>query len=265
VSKQITAEEADALRYAPQATLRSYATSETARALVEHLASSYSAPRRRGSALTQKLHAAVGAFVAPLLAAHDSEDDDTRGWVKLSTNKNAFIGQPVAYRSFYDNVRTPWIEHNLIDEQPGFPGKLAFGNPGPAVGRFARFRATEVLIAACAAHGVAPENVALHFDIDFVMPELVQFTSPSLPIPRSETAERLRAQMQKLNDFLRGHTLEPKRHDGFVRKFHLSALDKGGACTRSLRGKPRIIKSQIRMRDWRCSLTANQSWKHARR
>jgi hypothetical protein len=228
--RKTTHELAEELRYAPLANLRGRVKSPRSRALVHRLAEEYPRKPRDGGTNTKTytqsktrpaLELAIAAFVAELLAAQ--ADDQRAGWLRCSINKEQFTGKAVAYRQF-DNVRKAWIAAGLIETVIGYPGMLAFGNPGPGRGRMTRFRAKPKLLSIAAEHGIAPGNVYEHFHVEFEMPsELVQRTSPSMITPNTERTAKLRNMVAELNAFFSLFTLEHPtiRHLGWVRKFHL--------------------------------------------
>ncbi len=117
------------------------------------------------------------------------------------------------------------MDGRLVDTVKGYPGMLAFGNPGPSHGKMTRYKATPILLALCAELGVTPDNMNEHFRIEYEMPsELVQRTSPTLRTPDNPKVIKLRREVAELNEFFAKHTLTHPtiRHIGWVRKFHLS-------------------------------------------
>jgi hypothetical protein len=221
----------EGLEQAREANLLGYATSEAAKALVRELAERYSRPTK-GNAYKRKstmgpYERAVGAFLLGLLEARG--DDDAEGWMRLPVGQKEFPkGSPVTYRMF-KSVREAWKATALVEEVTGYPGMLAFGNPGPSHGRMTRFRATDTLIRFCVKRGITPENVGEHFHRHFVMPNvLIRFTAPAKRVPDTKEAVGLQQQVTAINTFLSRHNLSPKRHDGFVRLFHQQSFTKGG-------------------------------------
>jgi hypothetical protein len=163
---------------------------------------------------------AVGAFIADLLAA--VERDRSEGWLMCSHNKGDYSGQYVTWRMF-DGVRTAWLEAGLIEHKPGYPGRLAFGNPGPTSGKLTRYRATTRLLEIAAEHGITPANVLENFKFEFVMPsELIRLTKPSMPTPDTPRVAKLRRDVAELNAFFAKHTLAHPtiKHLGWIRMFH---------------------------------------------
>ncbi|MGM4919555.1 hypothetical protein [Tardiphaga sp. 813_E8_N1_3] len=227
---ELTSGDKDELNNAPQASLSGRAETDAAQALVTHLADKY--PRHTGEAKTAKgypqikrksgFETAIAAFLAELLQAYG--DDIRGGWIRCSLKKAEFTGKPVTQRQF-QNVRDTWLAAGLVETVKGYPGKLAFGNPGPSHGRMTRYKATVRLIDLCACHGVTPDNVTAHFHVDYQMPsELVQLTSPFEPTPKNAKANKLREEVAELNAFIAQHPISHPtiRHIGWVRKFHLS-------------------------------------------
>jgi hypothetical protein len=149
----------------------------------------------------------------------------------------------------------------LLEENTGYPGILAFGNPGPMVGRMSRFRATPKMLEICARHGITLDNADEHFAVEFDMPsELVRITSPSLPTRDTPTVQRMREEVASLNAFFAKHELQGARHVGWVRMFHEAQsngfnFDKGGR----LYSQPGIPKLnyQHMPRDSRIALKIN--------
>lgn len=125
----------------------------------------------------------------------------------------------------FNGVRTAWLEAGLIEHKAGYPGMLAFGNPGPKSGKLTRYRATPQLLTLCAEHGITPEDVTEHFQFEYEMPaELVQLTSPFRRTPTTPRTGKLRSEVAELNEFFAKHTLTHPtiKHLGWVRKFHLA-------------------------------------------
>lgn len=222
-------EEREALNKAPLATLRATPATPKAFTLMGDLAKHYPRPQAaKGKAYARHKTLvdyanAVGAFIADLLAAA-SESNRNEGWLRCSHNKSDYTGQYVSW-SMFNSVRTAWLEVGLIDHKAGYPGMLAYGNPGPKSGKLTRYRATPLLLSFCAEHGITPANVTEHFQFEYEMPrELVQLTSPFKPTPNSPRVEKLRAEVGELNEFFSKHTLTHPtiRHIGWVRKFHLA-------------------------------------------
>ena len=125
----------------------------------------------------------------------------------------------------FDDVRKSWTEAGLVLFKKGYPGMLRFGRPGPSHGKLTRYKATPSLLKIVPAHGISPDNVHGHFEIEFEMPsELVQLTSPSRRTPYTARTEMLRSEVAELNGFFAKHTLAHPtiKHVGWVRKFHLA-------------------------------------------
>ena len=123
----------------------------------------------------------------------------------------------------FNGVRTAWLEAGLIEHKPGYPGMLAFGNPGPMSGKLTRYRATPRLLEIAAGHGITPANVLEHFRLEFVMPsELIRLTKPSKPTPNTPKVAKLRSDVAELNAFFAKQTLTPStiKHLGWIRMFH---------------------------------------------
>src|SRR6266478_1827881 len=97
---------------------------------------------------------------------------------------------------YANGVRTAWLEAGLIEHKAGYPGMLAFGNPGPKSGKLTRYRATPQLLTLCAEHGITPEDVTEHFQFEYEMPtELVQLTSPFRRTPTTPRTGKLRSEV----------------------------------------------------------------------
>jgi hypothetical protein len=123
----------------------------------------------------------------------------------------------------FNGVRTAWLEAGLIEHKPGYPGMLAFGNPGPTSGKLTRYRATPRLLEIAAGHGITPANVLEHFRFEFEMPsELVWLTQPSVRTPDTPKVAKLRSDVAELNAFFSKQTLTPStiKHLGWIRMFH---------------------------------------------
>ena len=198
---------------------------------MSHLANAY--PRTTKNAtrsnrprkLEPQLHAAIGAFLADLLAAQGNEEGG--GWLRLSLAKNAFKKPSLVSYRMFAGVRTSWKAARLIEEHAGYPGKLGFGNPGPVFGSMTRFRATPKLLKLSGDHGILVVDLQDHFFIEFEMPsELVQLTSPAGSTRNTAEAKTLRSEIAELNAHFATHKLDGARHIGWVRKFHGVSSDK---------------------------------------
>ena len=137
-------EEREALGYAPLATLRATPATAQAAALMRDLAERYPRPQAaKGKTYARRKTLvgyanAGGAFIADLLAAAAKKRSE--GWLRCSHNKSDYTDQYVKWTTF-DGVRKAWLEAGLIEHKPGYPGMLAFGNPGPIAGKLTRYRA----------------------------------------------------------------------------------------------------------------------------
>jgi hypothetical protein len=216
------------LNNAPLASLNAAPASSQAFTLMSDLAKRYPRPQgAKGKAYARNRTLvdyanAGGAFVADLLAAA-AQRNRSEGWLRCSHNKSDYTGQYVSWAMF-NGVRSAWLEAGLIEHKQGYPGMLAFGNPGPRSGKLTRYRATPQLFALCAEHGVTAENVTQRFRFEYKMPgELVQLTSPNMRTPTNSRTEKLREEVAELNEFFAQHTLSLPtiKHIGWVRKFHL--------------------------------------------
>ena len=219
-------EQREALNNAPLATLRATPGTRQAFMLMGDLAKRYPRPQAaKGKAYARRKTLvdyanAVGAFIADLLSA--VERDRSEGWLMCSHDKGDYTGQYVTWRMF-DGVRTAWLEAGLIEHKPGYPRKLAFGNPGPTSGKLTRYRATPRLLEIAAEHGITPANVLENFRFEFVMPsELIRLTKPSMPTPDTPRVAKLRSDVAELNAFFAKQTLiHPTiKHLGWIRMFH---------------------------------------------
>jgi hypothetical protein len=256
-------DEREALGNAPLATLRATPAGPQAAALMRDLAQRYPRPQAakgkayaRGKTLVRYANAG-GAFIADLLIAAASKRSE--GWLRCSHNKSDYTGKYVTWPMF-DGVRKAWLEAGLIEHKPGYPGMLAFGNPGPTLGKLTRYRATPRLLEIAAAHGITPANVGEHFRFEFEMPsELIRLTQPSVRTPDTPKVAKLRSDVAELNTFFAKHTLTPLtiKHLGWVRMFHgytehyrwnkggrLYSQPQGPACYQN---QPEAIRSQMRI------------------
>jgi len=208
------------------ATLRAQPATAQAAALMRDLAERYSRPQAakgkayaRGKTLVRYANAG-GAFIADLLVA--AANKRSEGWLQCSHRKTDYTGKYVKWATF-DGVRKAWLEAGLIEHKPGYPGALAFGNPGPTSGKLTRYRATPRLLEIAAEHGITPANVLEHFRLEFEMPsELIRLTQPAKPTPDTPKVAKLRSDVAELNTFFAKHTLTPPtiKHLGWVRMFH---------------------------------------------
>jgi hypothetical protein len=253
---------ADELYLAPRANLKGQASTDVAAALVDFLDGAY--PRASGAkqkssylpgSLGVRRRQGIAALLSELLVAAAVESG--AGWLMVSLNKNHFKRPaPVSWRTF-DGIRVAWVGAGLLEENTGYPGSLAFGSPGPAVGRMSRFRATPRLLEICGQHGISLDNADRHFEVMFEMPsELVQLTSPRLPTPDTVAVHKLQDEVATLNAFFAKRTLSGARHVGWVRMFHEAAegfnFDKGGRLY-SRPGIPKLNYQQM-PRDARAAL-----------
>ena len=219
-------DQCEALNNAPLATLRAEPATPQAAALMRDLATRYPRPQSaegkeyaRRKTLVGYANAG-GAFIADLLAA--VARNRSEGWLMCSHKKADYSGKYVTWAMF-DGVRKAWLEAGLLEHKPGYPGMLAFGNPGPTSGKLTRYRATPRLLEIAAGHGVTPANVLEHFRLEFVMPsELIRLTQPSKPTPNTQRVTKLRSDVAELNAFWAKQTLTPTtiKHLGWVRIFH---------------------------------------------
>ena len=219
-------EEREALGYAPLATLSAIPATAQAGELMADLATRYSRPQAaKGKAYGRgktfpRYARACGAFIADLLIA--AANKRSEGWLRCSHNKSDYTDQYVKWSTF-DGVRKAWLEAGLIEHKPGYPGALAFGNPGPTSGKLTRYRATPRLLEIAAEHGITPANVHEHFSIEFVMPsELIRLTKPFKATPNTPKVAKLRSDVAELNTFVAKQTLTPRtiKHLGWIRMFH---------------------------------------------
>jgi hypothetical protein len=219
-------EEREALGNAPLATLRATPAGPQAAALMRDLAERYPRPQAaKGKAYARRKTLvpyanAGGAFVADLLVAAASKRSE--GWLRCSHKKTDYSGKYVTWPMF-EGIHKAWLEAGLIEHKPGYPGALAFGNPGPTSGKLTRYRATPTLLGIAAEHGITPANVLEHFRLEFEMPsELIRLTKPSKPTPDTPKVAKLRSDVAELNAFFAKQTLTPLtiKHLGWIRMFH---------------------------------------------
>jgi hypothetical protein len=152
----------------PLATLRSSVVTTQGRALVEDLAERY--PRNSAVRVRHYMRiktktayeTATAAFLAELLSAHSS--DRRNQWLACSLDKNRFSGQAVSSRMF-DNVRKAWTKERLVQVKRHKSGRHPSDELAPS-DWLTRYRATPKLLAICAEHGITPDNVTDHFQID---------------------------------------------------------------------------------------------------
>ncbi len=193
---------ASELYLAPRANMKGRATSTEAAALVSFLDEAYPRPKEEGAKVayrgpkgTAARRQAIAALLAELLIAAIVEDGI--GWLMVSLHKDDYASpSPVSWRTF-DGIRKPWVAAGLLEENTGYPRALAFGSPGPMVGRISRFRATPKMLKICKSHGITVDNADQHFAVEFDMPsELVQITRPTFltpdTVPSSACAMRSR-------------------------------------------------------------------------
>jgi hypothetical protein len=229
------------LERAPRANHKGRAISADATNLVTFLdetyprpskASALKGPYRAGRKFVARRRQAVASLLAELLIS--TVVDDGGGWLAVSLDKTNYTQPyPVSW-DIFDGIRKPWIAEALLEENKGYPGILAFGNPGPLVGRLSRYRATSRLLEVCASHGITVDNADEHFAVEFEMPsELVRITSPPMPTRNTPVVQEMRDEVAALNAFFAKHKFEDTRHIGWVRMFHEATtrdfnFDKGG-------------------------------------
>src|ERR1700722_13171083 len=122
-------DEREALGNAPLATLRATPATAQAAALMRDLAARYSRPQAatgkayaRGKTLVRYANAG-GAFIADLLVA--AANKRSEGWLRCSRRKTDYSGKYVTWQMF-EGITTAWLEADLIEHKPGYPGALAF-------------------------------------------------------------------------------------------------------------------------------------------
>lgn len=257
-------EEREPLGNAPLARMRATPATPQAFSLIGDLAKQYPRPQAsKGRAYARHktfidYANAGGAFVTDLLAAAVARNRSD-GWVRCSHNKSDYTGQYVSWPMF-NGVRTAWLEAGLIEHKLGYPGSLAFGNPGPVSGKLTRYRATPKLLKIAEGQGITPANVLEHFSLEFEMPtELIRLTKPSVATPDTLKVGKLRSDVAELNEFIAKQTITPPtiKHLGWIRLFHgytegfrwnkggrLYSQPQGPACYQS---QPEASRSQMRI------------------
>jgi hypothetical protein len=256
-------EEREPLGNVPLATQRATPATPQAATLMGDLAKRYPRPQAaKGKAYARHKTLvdyanAGGAFIADLLAA--VARNRSEGWVRCSHNKADYTGRYVSW-SMFNGVRTAWLEADLIEHKPGYPGMLAPGNPGPTSGKLTRYRATPRLLEIAAGHGITPANLLEHFRFEFEMPsELIRLTKPSKATPNTPRVAKLRSDVAELNTFFAKQTLTHPtiKHFGWIRLFHgytegyrwnkggrLYSQPQGPACYQS---QPEATRLEIRI------------------
>ena len=131
-------EEREALGYAPLATLRATPATAQAAALMRDLASAIRGHKRQRARRTRaakhwSLMRTRAAPSSPICLSPPRTNVARAGYGAHSTRPST----PTKYVTWtmFDGIRKAWLEAGLIEHKPGYPGMLAFGNPGPTSGK----------------------------------------------------------------------------------------------------------------------------------
>lgn len=246
----LTAEEAHSLRVAPMATLDAKVRDVDAKRLVASLSDEVTrwetecaSRKKERKAGLEKLRAAIGAFLADLLNAYNSQESE--GWTWRSLSKSGFTGQTVSFRNF-NVIVSAWLASGLLERVAGFKEAVVF-DPGDQLrvrGKASRFRATPKLLTICAEYGVTPQNAGEHFvyrppehplRLNASSRRVALWKEPGKPMEykRNEQTARLEAPIKELNAFLAQHVVVGAMHRWFHRTFNMGdqpdfAWNKGG-------------------------------------
>lgn len=186
---------------------------------------------------------AISRFVADLLRARFTNNGTGRCWRPIG--KTAFEGEPVSYDQF-TAARKGLEGLGLIDSKPGvhrYGTSPLVDRTFSLVGTTTRFWATDKLIAKAGEYGITGSNVTSHF-----RPELPEVTLWLRLPKRHYGPDRVKgrlvqpadwplgwhvvaAEVQTLNEFLSGFTIEGGQHFYFMRGFNRVRSfrwDKGG-------------------------------------
>jgi hypothetical protein len=205
--------------------------SDSAKALADHLADEITTreiaagnrSRKRSEKQQHQLAEAVARLTADLLTA--AQQRHTR-WSYALLDSGRYSGAEVPYRPFkaaYDGLQR--LGHiqvlaGYFQRDPDFP-----------TGNAARLRGTDVFFDHCAAYGLTPDNTDAHFYRGLPSDPLVLKRASArkdgrkvggrrMRKQKSDTAQRLRRDLQEINSFLDGIHLEGGKHAGYRRIFN---------------------------------------------
>ena len=216
----------NAARQGIYATLLAHSITKDADALVAYLSAKV-CERRRNKGQEAAINKAVGAFLANLLQAKESEK--ANGFVYRSMQAQAFTGEAVSYRTFSFVVESfvalGWLEHFKGEKRWTANGFDSAARPFASGGHASRFRMTPALRALC--EGVTSD----HFIEPLPEHPIILRASSTghgnakargktLDFVPTERTQLLEQQMRELNLFLSGFELRPYRFTGLVRIFN---------------------------------------------
>jgi hypothetical protein len=179
--------------------------------------------RKRSERQQHQLADAVARLTADLLTA--AQQRHTR-WSYALLDSGRYSGAEVPYRSF----KAAYDGFQLLGYVQVLEGYFQ-RDQGFRTGKAARLRATEALFDLCAGYGITPETTDAHFYRGLPSDPLVLKRASArnggqkvggrrMGKQRSETAQRLRSDVQEINTFLDGVQMEGGKHAGYRRIFN---------------------------------------------
>jgi hypothetical protein len=203
--------------------------SDSVKALAGHLAEQITnreiaagkRSRKRSKKQQDQLADAVARLAADLLTA--AQQRHTR-WSYATLDVGRYSGAEVPYRTFravYDGVQSL----DLVEVLSGYFQRDL------QTGKAVRLRGTDAFFNLCAAYGVTPETTDAHFYRGLPSDPLVLKRSSHsrrgqkvggrrMRKQKSETAQRLRSDVQEINTFLDAVHMESGKHAGYRRIFN---------------------------------------------
>ena len=165
---------------------------------------------------------AIGAFAADLLLAQ--KDKKANGWIQRSLRGEAFDNGPVT-RTQGRAVVEGLVALRLIRHVKGYTEMSAFG-AGQLISP--KLRAEPAMLKLAKESGVDTDEAELHFtkgppkDLVIVRGASVYdgYTKIKGKLLKVDAPEHLANEVQELNDFLNGFTLEHGTHRGFFRGYN---------------------------------------------
>lgn len=194
--------------------------------------------RRRASG-QEKLYRATEALVGGLLL--NASRSGAEGWSWQNTMAGAFTCQSVGSRQF-QAARKGLKAAGLIEERASFTRFYSFDEGAPAVDRYAtRLRQTPSMVSLAASHGIALEDAGTHFhrERSGTVAAPIVLTGLSvrdrgesrpgrpLPVPDSNEAREILAEIAEVNRFVRGFSVQGCDPIEFRRRFTVD-LNHGG-------------------------------------
>jgi hypothetical protein len=203
--------------------------------------------RRRRDRSSAKFSEALERLVGDLLRARAGTN--ATGRIFRAFGKTSFSDAPVKYDMFttaLDGLKALGLAGHRKGQtryrETGFDARVT------VAGRAARFWATPNLVKLAEDHGIHSGNVGEHFAPEPPTNPLVlkDFATgrgryreggPVIKYERTPETERLERDIRELNEFLACFDLTGGRHEGYVRIFNKSVLEKRRSPLQSVRGQ----------------------------